>query len=495
MSAPGQVVPRIRSRGRAGTLAAAARRRPVPAAALVAAVSLLGFVLLRHFALHLDLVDLLVYRAEGRAVLDHQSLHALRATRAHLQATYPPFAALLFTPLAALPVGLLRALVTAGNIGLLALLAHLSCRYANWPGRRGRPVVVVLAAGLGVWLEPVWTTLNYGQINLLLACLVLWDLTRPDDRRSKGVAIGIAAGIKLTPGLFAVYLLLSGRIRAAVVAAATGLGTALLGAVLLPGDSLTFWTRDLFDAGRVGKTWIVDNQSLRGMLARLSHTAEPGGWAVLVVGVVGLLGLAVAVATARRGALRGAAPRSGDGAGATPGGAVSGGAGADARTSGVPVPGARGFGVRGFGVRGWGAAGGDRVPRAEAWGGVCCGFTALLVSPISWSHHWVWCVPALVLLAAEASAEAARRIPGRVSWRVALGVAVLVFTSQCLWLVPHPGDHALHLALWQQPFASGYPLAALAFLGIAGFRLVRRPRGGAGTIAPEPVVTMAGGSS
>jgi alpha-1,2-mannosyltransferase len=411
MSASGPVTeycsrPRLLAR----RLVEVARRRQVRRASLVACAALLGYALVRHLALHLDMVDMQVYRAEGQAVLDHRSLYAMRATRANLAATYPPFAALLFTPLAVLPVAVLRMLVTGANIGLLGVLGLLSCRFADWPGPAARPAVAVLAAGLGVWLEPMWTTLNYGQINLLLAVLVLWDLTLPDDRRHKGMAIGIAAGIKLTPALFIVYLLLSRRVRSAVVAGATALGTAVVGAVLLPGNSVAFWTKDLFDTGRVGQVWIVDNQSLRGMLARLSHTPDPGPWAVLVVAAVGALGLAVAAASAR-------------------------------------------------------AAG--RTPRAEAWGGLCCAITALLVSPISWSHHWVWCLPVIVLLAAEASQH--RR------WRAAVAAAVVVFTCQCIWLVPHRGDRALHLPYWEMPFASAYPLAGLAFLGLAGLRLLDRP--------------------
>jgi alpha-1,2-mannosyltransferase len=300
MSASGPVTeycsrPRLLAR----RLVEVARRRQVRRASLVACAALLGYALVRHLALHLDMVDMQVYRAEGQAVLDHRSLYAMRATRANLAATYPPFAALLFTPLAVLPVAVLRMLVTGANIGLLGVLGLLSCRFADWPGPAARPAVAVLAAGLGVWLEPMWTTLNYGQINLLLAVLVLWDLTLPDDRRHKGMAIGIAAGIKLTPALFIVYLLLSRRVRSAVVAGATALGTAVVGAVLLPGNSVAFWTKDLFDTGRVGQVWIVDNQSLRGMLARLSHTPDPGPWAVLVVAAVGALGLAVAAASAR----------------------------------------------------------------------------------------------------------------------------------------------------------------------------------------------------
>ncbi|MEY9967573.1 alpha-1,2-mannosyltransferase [Streptacidiphilus sp. MAP12-16] len=395
------------------------RRNPTLAAAFLGGVSLLGYGLLRHFLLHLSMVDLVVYRAEGHAVLADQDLYAMRVLPWQLSATYPPFAALAFTGLAWIPVAPARALVTLGNVGLLGLFALLACRLAGWPARRLQPAVAILAACFGVWLEPVWTTLNYGQINILLSVLVLWDLTRSDSSRSKGIAIGIAAGIKLTPGLFALYLLFTGRVRAALVAGAASLGTVLLGWLALPNDSMNFWTKDLFDTGRVGKTWIVDNQSLRGALARLFHTADPGAWAVVATAAVGVLGLAVATACARRS---------------------------------------------------------STAPRAEAWGVLCCAITGLLVSPISWSHHWVWCVPVIILLAAEASAENDRGGHRRMGRRTTLAVTVTAFTCQCLWVVPQSGDGALHLPYWEMPFAAVYPLAGLAFLGVAWARVLRRPR-------------------
>ena len=43
-------------------------------------------------------------------------------------------------------------------------------------------------------------------------------------------------------------------------------------------------------------------------------------------------------------------------------------------------------------------------------GWLTCALTGLLVSPISWDHHWVWIVPALALLA-DAAVRAMRRRP------------------------------------------------------------------------------------
>ncbi|MBC3842259.1 DUF2029 domain-containing protein [Streptacidiphilus sp. 4-A2] len=245
------------------------------------------------------MVDMVVYRDEGESVRHSHNLYTMVVPHWHLYATYPPFAAMLFTWTTLVPLPVLRAVVTCANLALLGALAGLSFRLVGWPGRRTRPLAVALSVLLGVWLEPVYTTLRYGQINLLIACLVLADLNRPDRARSKGLLIGIATGLKLTPGVFGIYLLLTGRPRAALVSFAGFAGTVLCGWVTLPHSSWNFWTGYLYDSKRVGATWIVDDQSLHGALARLLHERDPGlSWA-LAAGLTAVVGLAVAARTAR----------------------------------------------------------------------------------------------------------------------------------------------------------------------------------------------------
>ncbi|MFF3862318.1 glycosyltransferase family 87 protein [Streptomyces sp. NPDC002209] len=162
-------------------------------------------------------------------------------------AAYPPFAAILFTPAAWLPAGVLKALFVLGNAGLLALLILMSCRLA---GLRARPGPVLAATVAGLWVEPLLQSLPAGQVNLALACLVLWDLRRPRAALGKGFALGTAAGITLTPALFIPYLLLTGRIRAGLTALGALAGTALLGLLVLPQASAEFWARHLPASGR-----------------------------------------------------------------------------------------------------------------------------------------------------------------------------------------------------------------------------------------------------
>ncbi|MBV6698409.1 glycosyltransferase 87 family protein [Kitasatospora aureofaciens] len=406
-----------------------APRRPLLAASAVALLSLVVYAVVRHFV-HTSMVDMIVYRAEGAAVANGTDLYALRVTEWKLPATYPPFAAMLFVPTTWFGIPFLRVAITLGNLGLLALLAHLSFKLAGWPRRELRPIGVILVTGCGVWLEPVFTTLRYGQINLALACLILWDLTRSDARRSKGMAIGIAAGLKLTPGLFAVYLLITGRVRAAFVAGLTFLGTFLIGLVALPDATWGFWTKYLYDSSRVGKTEIVDNQSLRGAFARLLHTADPGTVATLAAGLTAVAGLFVAA---------------------------------------------------------WAARSHHWLPRAEAWGICCAAVTAVLISPISWTHHWVWCVPVLVLLGAEASVEHARpAVVRRVRWRAVFWATLVAFLSFAMWAAKPLGPAVLHMGPLRQLPTSVYPWVGLCFLLAAAIRIRARRRAGGAPVVRLP---------
>ncbi|WP_327064668.1 glycosyltransferase 87 family protein [Kitasatospora sp. NBC_01302] len=389
--------------------------RPAPAgsapwtvaAACIAVVLLAAFAVVRH--LHgSTMIDMLVYRAEGAAVVHGEDLYAMREW--DLPATYPPFAAMLFVPSFWFDVSTLRVLVVLLNIGLLALAVHLSLRLIGWPRARHRPAAVLLATGLGVWLEPVYTTFQYGQVNLAILCLVLWDLTRPDRNRFKGVGIGLATAIKITPGLFAVYLLLTGRTRAALVSAGTFLAAGLIGWLVLPDASFGFWTRYLWDPSRVGVTVLMDNQSLRGAVCRLLDVNDPGLIGLATCALVGALGLTVAV-------LAGRSTRF--------------------------------------------------LRRADAWGAVCTAFTALLVSPISWTHHWVWCIPLIALLAVEARTTARRLL---------LGTTLVVFFCHAMWTAPHRWGRGVAW-YWQLP-GSIYPPLGIAVLAVVGLRLYRAQRPG-----------------
>src|SRR5947207_5000025 len=152
-----------------------------------------------HFA------DTTVYRMGGAAVLQGGSLYRLRAGA--LPFTYPPFAAVVLTVLAAVPRDAAVALLTAASAAALPVMLSLALRLPRpgGPAAAGRRswAAALAAAAAAIWLDPARAALGYGQVDIVLALAVLYDLTLPDTSRWKGAATGLAAGIKLTPALFA----------------------------------------------------------------------------------------------------------------------------------------------------------------------------------------------------------------------------------------------------------------------------------------------------
>jgi alpha-1,2-mannosyltransferase len=400
-------------------IASSAARRRVPVALGVCLASFVAFWA-AHRAAHVSMIDLMVYRAEGATVRAGGDLYALRATAAHLPTTYPPFAALLFTPLTLLGTASLRVLATAGNLALLVVFVRLSLKLVGHA--RGDAVWWVSAPA--VWCEPVWTTLRYGQVNLLLAVLVLWDLTRRGAGRYApftGAGLGLAAAVKLTPALFPVFLLVTGIVarlrgrdarpwlRHARGAGVAFAGATLLAAAVLPYDSWRFWTDMVFRAGRAGHAEDTANQALRGVLARVLHTPDPGALWIASAAVVAVLGLAAAVAAELRG--------------------------------------------------------------RRDWAVCACAVTALLISPVSWTHHWVWCVPLVLLLWSHGPRTAA------------LGT-LLVFCSYAPWWVPHgTGRPELHQGAPQLTLSALYGGAGALFLVLTRTSL---PRRGSDTAGVKP---------
>lgn len=298
---------------------------PAPVLLLVAAAGILG-------ALHGDFPDLFVYRYGGRAVLDGLPLYDADDPVTGYPFTYPPFAAVAMVPLALLPAWLSASLWTATSVGGLAAVVVVARRALGRPAP-GWLVALLIAAAVA--LEPVWQNLDFGQVNVLLMLAVLVDLLGP-ERRWSGVLVGIAAGVKLTPLLFVVLLVLVGRRASAGRAVVTFGGTVLIGFAAMPSPAASYWTEGLFDASRVGPPELAHNQSVYGALSRLLDGKPP---TLLWLAVAVPLALAVLLLAAHR----------------------------------------------------WRA--GDRVL------GTCLGALAMLiVSPISWSHHLVWAVPIALVL-------------------------------------------------------------------------------------------------
>src|SRR6202021_3509709 len=195
-----------------------------------------------------------VYRDGGIAARNQPAmLYALKLGSAKLPFIYTPFAALVFAAGSGASFATWQVGLAVLTIGLLPVGAYLSLGLAGRPAGLARVAAAFAIAAVGLWLEPVAMTLFFGQIHLVLLALVVGDLALPDRIKGKGIGIGLAAGIKLTPLIFIPYLLFTRRIRAAAVSALTfgvtvGLGFALLrhAAAVYWGGTLTRPDRDAF---------------------------------------------------------------------------------------------------------------------------------------------------------------------------------------------------------------------------------------------------------
>lgn len=217
----------------------------------------------------------------------------------HLYFTYPPFAAVLMLPFSFLPLVATEVLLTIGTVAATIVTTLWLFRALKLDTKWA-----LIAVPLILVIEPLRETIPLGQINMLLVLLVLLDLLilGPRGSRWMGVGIGLATAIKLLPGIFIVYLLLTRQWRAAFTAMATAAGVTLLTAAVAPRASWDFWTGALWDTTRVGRTDVTGNQSLLGLLHRLVAPEPPNRviWLILIVAVLAF-GLWRAVLAHRRG--------------------------------------------------------------------------------------------------------------------------------------------------------------------------------------------------
>ncbi len=351
-----------------------------------------------------DRIDLDVYRIGARAWLRGASLYGrLPPTPAGPRL---PFT---YPPIAAVllaPLALVPATV-AGTVLTLVTIALAAAVLRLFLRRLSlNPAAAGWLLPAALFLEPVRNTLSFGQVNVILMALVAFDSMAVEPPWPRGVLTGLAAAVKLTPALFVLFFLLRRDYRAAAIAALSFAAATGLGFALAGRDSVRYWTSVVFQVGRVGHPDYAANQSLQGVLARagLSGLAGLAAWLVL--------SLAVLV-------------------------------------------------VAGLGMR-----------RALAAGEPCLAlslnaFAALLVSPISWSHHWVWCVPAILTLA-----SLARRHRSRLAAAAAAG-GLVVFAAAPQWWFPHGAGRELRWAPWEQAAGSSYVLFAVAVLVLAACGQIR----------------------
>lgn len=393
-------------------------RRPGPARApgvALAAVmwagslALLLAVFQTFFRHPWSMLDLRVYLWGGGLVRHSDDPYLATYLHTGLQFTYPPIAAGFFAVLTVISVPIVKVLVTAASVASLVGVLWLTWGKLGY-GRSARRLSATLcAAALALWLEPIRQTLSFGQVNLVLMLIVVADLCLSDSRWWKGVGVGLAAGLKLTPLIFIPYLLLTRRYRAAAVATATFGLTIVISLVALPAAAEDYWLDGLFlNANRVSHVRYVVNQSLNGALLRLGSTAAEQPYRLAIEAAVAITGLLLAAWVSRRG--------------------------------------------------------------QEMAGILICALTGLLVSPVSWSHHWVWVAPALVVLADLGTSPRwlpASRSRRRRRWLgMTMVAAVLAVFSGVLWAIPAAAATGYVMTGPEQLIGDLYVLAGLISLGV-----------------------------
>ncbi len=275
-------------------------------------------------------LDLRVYLAAGRAFLSGHAVYSLSFTAQHLPFSYPPFALAILSPISELPTSV----VEAGwwVLDAVALTATLWIALASaGVGRRARWQLAVGIGGIAALaLEPVRSNIDYGQINVVLMLMVVADLLAVKGR-GRGLLVGIAAAIKLTPLYFVLYFLVTRDTRA--LRNSVGSFAVLTGVswLLMPSQSDRYFLHELRSPNQFGGLGSVSNQAWAGILHRTPFSVTVGSSVLWIV-----LCLATTVVVC------------------------------------------------------WLAA--RVVDRSPLQAAFAIGLGSLLVSPLSWSHHWCWLV-------------------------------------------------------------------------------------------------------
>ncbi|WP_194813432.1 glycosyltransferase 87 family protein [Nocardia sp. XZ_19_385] len=331
-----------------------------------------------YYGLFNNDVDQYVYTAGGEAVRYGVSLYDTPVFF-DMEFTYTPFAALLFVAFTLTVPVVAKALWWAAIMAALIALVAVCLRALHYRNSWRTWVFAASLAVLCTAFEPVRSTIWLGQINIFLVLLGVWDLTRARTAALRGVGVGIAAGIKLTPGFFLVYLACTRQWRAFWIATTTFAATVGVGFLIRPTDSTTYWGRQFDATGRVGPVDSPANQSVNGFLAQMLRFYDIDRFAVdgptstvyvtptwmwlAVATPLVLLGLAASVRAYRSGQVL------------------------------LSV--------------------------------TLAGMTSACLSPFSWGHHWVWFVPLFVLALHHAQTSTAR-----LRWSMPV---VVFLVSFCWW--------------------------------------------------------------
>ena len=414
-----------------------------PAQALVwsllwlVAAGALGYVAWRLFGHTPYRIDIDVYQRGGQTWLDGRPLYR-GDVRFHtligedLPFTYPPLAAIAFCPFAWLHMPAASVAITLITLVLLIVsTAIVLTRLDVWSTSRVVPgpawlrrlwLSVIVVAPATIWFEPINSNFGFGQINVVVMTLVIADCLPRRTPWPRGLLLGLGIALKLTPAVFLLYFLLRRDNRAALTALASFAAATLVGFVLAWSDSREYWTHTVHDTDRIGNPSLNTDQNIAGALARIALTEHER----LLLWVAGCFFVLAATVWAMRRVLRAGEP-----------------------TLAV----------------------------------ICVALFGLVVSPVSWSHHWVWMLPA-VLVTATLGWRRRNIVLAVIS---AAGVALMRWTPIDLL----PKYHEVTANSWHKLAGMSYVWWALGVIVIAGLTVTSHVTSHDSTtpeLAPVPAV-------
>ncbi|ETZ98625.1 alpha-D-mannose-alpha(1,2)-mannosyltransferase [Mycobacterium kansasii 732] len=384
------------------------------------AAGALGYVAWRLFGRIPYRIDIDIYQMGAQAWLDGRPLYT-GDVKFHtpigldLPFTYPPLAAVVFSPFAWLKMPAASVAITLVTLVVLVVSTVVVLTGLNvWPTSRLLPgpawvrrlwLAVIIVAPASIWLEPLSSNFAFGQINAVLMTLVILDCFPRRTPWPRGLLLGLGIALKLTPAVFLLYFLLRRDGRAALTALASFAAATLAGFALAWGDSREYWTHTLHHTDRIGSASLNTDQNIAGALARLPI----GEYESFLLWVVLSLVVLVGTVWAMRRVLRTDEP---------------------------------------------------------ALAVICVALFGLVVSPVSWSHHWVWMLPAVLVTGVLAW----RRRNAALAVVTAVGVALMRWTPIDLL----PKHREATAEWWRQLAGMSYVWWALAVIVAAGLTVTTR---------------------
>lgn len=264
-------------------------RRAIGWTAFGVAVALCWHYLTKAYDAYL--LDLDVYREASDVAWAGGDLFGLTYTDVGLPWLYPPFAILFLTPISWLSEVSAQVVWTA--ITLVSVVVYAVVCLWNFAADRFHTLAVyVVTVAFALAMEPTESNINFGQVNILLAMFLVLDLSYRTGKLPQGVLTGIAAAVKLTPLLVAVYFLVTKRVKSALWTIGTFVACTVLAWAVFPQASWVYWSGTFLESDRVGVSYI-SNQSINGMLQRA--LGDPGLARLLWLALGGLVAVAVLV--------------------------------------------------------------------------------------------------------------------------------------------------------------------------------------------------------